>query len=89
MISLLKAYVGLNGKVGIKEKAERLLARMKKAVNGGKISRSDKYAKKLNDAHENLKTFTEGGASSLTIARAELNGLLGIVGEDLFSQKKV
>lgn len=88
MISLLKAYVGLNGKVSIKEKAERLLARMKKAVNGGKISRNDKYARKLNDAYENLKTFTEGGASSLTIARAELNGLLGIVGEDLFSQKK-
>lgn len=87
-IALLKAYVGLNGKVGIKEKAERLMNRMKKAVTGGKISRNDKYAKKLNDAYENLKSFVEGGASTLSIAKAELNGLLGIVGEDLFSQKK-
>lgn len=87
-IALLKAYVGLNGKVGIKEKAERLLNRMKKAVTGGKISRNDKYAKKLNNAYDNLKAFVEGTASSLTIAKAELNGLMGIVGEDLFSQKK-
>jgi hypothetical protein len=87
-IALLKAYVGLNGKVGIKEKAERLLNRMKKAVTGGKIFRNDKYAKKLNNAYDNLKAFVEGTASSLTIAKAELNGLMGIVGEDLFSQKK-
>lgn len=87
-IALLKAYIGLNGKVGIKEKAERLMNRMKKAVTGGKISRNDKYAKKLNDAYENVKSFVEGNASSLSIAKAELNGLLGIVGEDLFSQKK-
>jgi hypothetical protein len=87
-IALLKAYVGLNGKVGIKEKAERLMNRMEKAVKGGKISRNDKYAKKLNDAYENLKSFLEGNASTLTIAKTELNGLLGIVGEDLFSQKK-
>lgn len=87
-IALLKAYVGLNGKVGIKEKAERLMNRMEKAVKGGKISRNDKYAKKLNDAYENLKSFLEGNLSSLTIAKTELNGLLGIVGEDLFSQKK-
>lgn len=87
-IALLKAYVGLNGKVGIKEKAERLLNRMKKAVTGGKISRNDKYAKRLNNAYDNLKAFVEGTASSLTIAKAELSGLMGIVGEDLFSQKK-
>lgn len=87
-IALLKAYVGLNGKVGIKEKAERLLNRMKKAVTGGKISRNDKYAKKLNNAYDNLKAFVDGTASSLTIAKAELNGLMEIVGEDLFSQKK-
>jgi hypothetical protein len=87
-IALLKAYVGLNGKAGLKEKAERLMNRMKKAVTGGKISRNDKYAKKLNDAYENVKSFVEGSASSLSIAKAELNGLLGIVGEDLFSQKK-
>jgi hypothetical protein len=87
-IALLKAYVGMNGKVGMKEKAERLFNRMTKAVTGGKISRSDKYAKKLNDAYENLKIFLEGDASLLALTKTELNGLKGIVGEDLFSQKK-
>ena len=87
-IALLKAYVGLNGKKGIKEKAQRLYDRIKKAVTSGRISRGDKYAKKLNDAYENLKAFNDGDSTTLNINKAELNGLMGIVGEDLFSQKK-
>jgi hypothetical protein len=87
-IALLKAYVGLNGKKGIKEKAQRLYDRIKKAVTSGRISRNDKYANKLNDAYENLKAFNEGDSATLNINKAELNGLMGIIGEDLFSQKK-
>ncbi len=87
-ITLLKAYVSLNGKKGMKEKAERLITRMSKAVQSGKIHRNDKYAKKLNDAFESLKNFVEAKNDTLHINRTELNGLLGIVGDDLFGQKK-
>ena len=87
-ITLLKAYVSLNGKKGMKERAEKLIERMTKAVQKGKIHKSDKYAKRLNDAFETLKNFVAGNADSLKISRAELNGLMGIVGDDLFGQKK-
>ena len=87
-ITLLKAYVSLNGKKGMKERAEKLIERMTKAVQKGKIHKSDKYAKRLNDAFESLKNFVAGNADTLKISRAELNGLMGIVGDDLFGQKK-
>jgi hypothetical protein len=84
----LKAYVSLNGKRDVKDKAERLFNRMKKAVEQGKISRNDKYAEKLNEAYTTLKTYIDGETSILNINKAQLNGLLGVLGEDLFSQKK-
>lgn len=87
-ITLLKAYVSLNGKKGMKERAEKLIERMTKAVQKGKIHKSDKYAKRLNDAFESLKNFVAGNSDTLKISRAELNGLMGIVGDDLFGQKK-
>ena len=87
-ITLLKAYVSLNGKKGMKERAEKLIERMTKAVQKSKIHKNDKYAKRLNDAFESLKNFVAGNADTLKISRAELNGLMGIVGDDLFGQKK-
>lgn len=56
-IALLKAYVGLNGKRGIKDKAESLLKRIQKAVKNGKVAKSDKYASKLNDAYMAFKNI--------------------------------
>jgi hypothetical protein len=87
-ITLLKAYVSLNGKKGMKERAEKLIERMTKAVQKGKIHKNDKYAKRLNDAYEALKNFVAGNIDTLRISRAELNGLMGIIGDDLFGQKK-
>jgi hypothetical protein len=87
-ITFLKAYVSLNGKKGMKERAERLIKRMNRAVQNGKINKSDKYAKQLNDAFETLKNFVAGNVDTLKISRPELNGLLGILGDNLFGQKK-
>jgi hypothetical protein len=87
-IGLLKAFVALNGKAGVKEKSEKLFARIKKSVDQGKITRQDKYADKLNEAFVTLKSFIEGESKTLSIAKAQLNGLMGIVGENLFAQKK-
>ena len=53
-----------------------------------KINRNDKYAEKLNEAYTTLKTYIDGETAPLNINKAQLNGLLGILGEDLFSQKK-
>jgi hypothetical protein len=83
-ISLLKAYVSLNGKRDIKDKAERLFNRIKKAVEQGKITKSDKYATKLDDAFQTLKTYIDGDSKILNINKVQLNGLMGIVGGELF-----
>ena len=41
-VVLLKSYVALNGKRDIKDKAEKLFNRIKKTVQQGKITKSDK-----------------------------------------------
>ena len=87
-ISLLKAYVSLNGKRDIKDKAERLFNRIKKAVEQGKITKSDKYATKLDDAFQTLKTYIDGDSKILNINKAQLTGLMGIVGGELFPKNK-
>jgi hypothetical protein len=87
-ITLLKAYVSLNGKKDIRDRAERLLNRMRKAVTSGKISKSDKYADRLNEAFVTIKTYLDSKAAYLNINKAQLNGLMGILGDDLFGQKK-
>ncbi len=81
-INLLKAYVSLNGKSDIKEKAQKLFDRMKKAVADGKIRKIDKYAARLNEAFVNLKNYISKDADILTITKAELNGLSGLMSID-------
>ena len=88
-VALLKAYVALNGKRDIKDKAERLFNRIKKAVEQGKITKSDKYANKLNEAFGTLKNYIDSNPAMLTINKTQLNGLMGILGEDLFQKKSL
>lgn len=88
-VALLKAYVALNGKRDVKDKAERLFNRIKKAVDQGKITKTDKYANKLNEAYGTLKNHMDGESVMLNINKAQLNGLMGILGEDLFQKKSL
>jgi len=87
-VALLKAYISLNGKRDVKDRAERLFKRIKKSVEQGKITKSDKYADKLNEAYQTLKSYIDGDTAMLNINKAQLNGLMGLLGEDLFAQKK-
>ena len=88
-VALLKSYIALNGKRDVKDRSQRLFNRIKKAVEQGKITKSDKYADKLNEAYQTLKNYIDGDSAMLNINKAQLNGLMGILGENLFSQKKV
>ena len=88
-VVLLKAYIALNGKRDVKDKADRLFKRIKKSVDQGKITKSDKYADKLNEAYQTLKSYIDGDSVMLNINKAQLNGLMGILGEDLFQKKSL
>jgi predicted transcriptional regulator len=82
-IQLIKRYVNLHGKVGIKEKAKKLYEQMNKAVKKKKIHKNDKYAVKLNEIWLSLKAFLEDkNKKTLPMNSAELNGLLGFLGEN-------
>ncbi|MHA8108438.1 AAA family ATPase [Aquirufa sp. A-Brett2-W8] len=87
-VALLKSYIALNGKRDVKDRSQRLFNHIKKAVEQGKITKSDKYADKLNEAYQTLKNYIDGDSAMLNINKAQLNGLMGILGENLFSQKK-
>jgi hypothetical protein len=56
-ISLLKAYLSLNGKRDNKDKAERLFNRIKKAVEQGEVTKADKYATKLDTVFQKQRDF--------------------------------
>jgi hypothetical protein len=56
-ISLLKAYLSLNGKRDNKDKAERLFNRNKKAVEQGEVTKADKYATKLDTVFQKQRDF--------------------------------
>jgi hypothetical protein len=81
-IQLIKRYVNLHGKVGIKEKAKKLFEQMNRAVKKKKIVKSDKYAEKLNKIWLSLQDFlSDKNKKTLPVNSAELNGLLGFLGE--------
>lgn len=82
----IKSFISLNGKKGVKDKAQKLYDRMKKAVKSGKIHSSDKYAKKLNDAYLILKEYLESSKDMLSISKAELNGFDIFEKDELFGE---
>jgi hypothetical protein len=81
-IQLIKRYVNLHGKTGIKEKAKQLFEQINRAVKKKKVLKSDKYAEKLNEIWQSLQTFlSDKSKKSLPTNSAELNGLLGFLGQ--------
>lgn len=84
-ISYIKQYISLHGKKNVKEKAQALMARVKKAVDRQKIVKDDPYADRLNKLYNSLNEYIQGKTPTPTISKTELNGLMGLVG---YSQKK-
>ncbi|MFZ5552503.1 MAG: hypothetical protein ACOZCO_05250 [Bacteroidota bacterium] len=81
-VQFIKKFIRLHGKVGVKEKAKKLLESMNRAMKRGVFTNDDKYFSHLNDLHKRLEKFVKTpGMKSLSIETAELNGLKGILGE--------
>lgn len=80
-IGFIKRYIGLNGKLGVKQKAKQLLEQINKAVEKGRIPDNDPYSVEISEIKKNLKTFITGKeVRTLEIETATLNGLEGILG---------
>ena len=80
-IKFIKRYVSLQGKIGVKDKAQKLFDDMQKAVKQGALTKSDKYADKVNVMYLSLHNllFKPKQHDALDISKHELNGLLGIL----------
>lgn len=81
-VQFIKKFIRLHGKTGVKEKAKKLLDAMNRAMKRGIFTEDDKYFSRLNDLHKQLEKFVKTpGIKSLSIEPAQLNGLMGILGE--------
>lgn len=80
-VMLIKRYITLNGKFGVKEKAQNLIKAMERAYALKKLTKNDKYNKLLDQMRESLLTYTRSKTQKiLSIPQPELNGLNGILG---------
>ncbi len=81
-VALIKRYISLNGKFGVKEKARILLEAMKRSMEKGKVKKSDKYYKLFHTMFSNLNTFIKSKVQKiLNIEETELSGLNGVLGD--------
>ena len=77
-VLLMKRYVNLNGKYGVKEKAKLLMEAMKRAVKLKKVTKKDKYIKIFDTMFANLEQYVKSKTQKiLSIQQQELNGIHG------------
>jgi hypothetical protein len=80
-VRFIKRYISLNGKTGIKKKADSLLKQITRTVDKQKIPASDPYMDEVIKITKNLEAFLDDpGMKVLSIEKSELNGLNGILG---------
>jgi hypothetical protein len=80
-VNFIKRYVRLQGKLNIREKAQRLFDDMAKAVKKGVLTKKDKYATKLNAIHESIYNLLKKPKENktLVISQHQLNGLNSVL----------
>jgi len=79
-VQLIKKYINMNGKPGMKEKAAKLIKQMESAAKRRKVTKGDAYETSLQKAYNNLKVFiADKKQKELQIEARELNGLNGLL----------
>lgn len=78
-VRLISRYVGIHGKMAVKEKAERLLKAIKNALNKKQIEPEDPYFKEIKTVKTNLEQYLKAKEAKLQINSVDLKGLQGIV----------
>lgn len=79
-VALIKRYISLNGKYGVKERAKLLMDAMTRAFKKGKVAKNDKYFKLFDKMHHNLSQYIKNKSQKiLSIQQTELSGLNGFL----------
>ena len=79
-VKLLKKYIAISGKRGVKEQARKLYRDFEKAAADGTITENDKYVDQADDAFKTLHVYINEKSPVLKIHPVHLNGLAGITG---------
>jgi len=79
-VALLKRFLSLHGKDGVKEKAVRLRDAMRRAIDQDKVKSDDPYMVRLAAARMALQRYIDGMADTPKVQTAELNGIRGLLG---------
>jgi hypothetical protein len=80
-VKFIKSYINLQGKLIPNVKAKNLHNRIAKAINDGKVTKSDRYWTEIDTILSSLKSFVKKNVDEgqLIVSSHELNGLQGIV----------
>jgi len=78
VIELLKSYIKLVGKEGVKDKAKNLIKRIYKVIESGAVSEKQPRFKLLVSAGENIESYLANDTKVIVTTEAELNGLAGL-----------
>jgi hypothetical protein len=78
-IGYIKRYIGMQGKEIEKEKALSFINQMEKAISKGKVNKADPYLDKVKSIIKSVNEFLTGKEKVVSISRADLNGLMGIL----------
>jgi hypothetical protein len=80
-VNIIKRYINMNEKPGMKQKAKYLLAQLNRAIVKKNIANSDPYSREIAEIKSNLEEFISNKSiKALQIEPNTLNGLEGILG---------
>lgn len=75
-VTYIRQYIGLHGKQNVKEKAEKLMSRIEKAIASGKITSHCPYWEQLSEITGSLKQYLSGKTNAPVIRESTLNGIM-------------
>jgi len=80
-VAYIKRFIGLADKTQVKDKAERLLNQIDKAVSSKRITEKDKYKDVVDEIRKYLYDYVNSHSKKMQVDEFTLNGLQEITGE--------
>jgi len=80
-VAYIKRFISLADKTQVKDKAQRLLTQIDKALNTKRITENDKYKNEIDEIRQYLYDYVNSHSKKMQVDEFTLNGLQEITGE--------
>lgn len=77
-VRLISRYLGIQGRLGVKERANRLITAIANALKNGRIPKNDPYIKEVKQVQKSLENYVDAQSTRVEISEVALRGLQGI-----------